>query len=139
MKKTAILTALSALFALYSVIALADSMVDGDYFSPAGENGRGSCRLAINSLGEEPKYGDQLFQLESTGEGACEWSAIGLSKNFAITAGSVTSGGVQTFIKVTFPFGPAGKRIEVTSYDADGVVRNKELFLQSDMTSFTAE
>lgn len=118
----------------------ADSLVDGVYFSPAGENGRGACLLTVSSLGEEPKYGDQLFKLESSGEGACEWSAIGLSKNYAITAGSVTSGGIQTFVKLTFPFGPAGKRLELTSYDADGGVRNRETFLQqSDLTAFTAE
>lgn len=129
--------ALSLAFAAPTV--LADSLVDGTYFSPAGENGRGSCLLTITSLGQEPKYGDQLFHLESSGEGACEWSAIGLSKNYAITAGSVTSGGVQTFVKLTFPFGPAGKRVELTSFDADGAMRNKETFIQSELGQFTAE
>lgn len=138
MKK--VITVCGLAMSLIGTLLHAESMVDGVYFSPAGENGRGACLLTISSIGEEPKYGDQLFKLESSGEGACEWSAIGLSKNYAITAGSVTSGGVQTFVKVTFPFGPAGKRVELTSFDADGSIRNTETFLQqSDLTAFKAE
>jgi hypothetical protein len=129
----------SMALALASSLSQADSLIDGVYFSPGGENGRGSCELTISSLGGETKYGDQLFMLESSGEGACEWSAIGMSRNFAITAGSVTSGGVPTFIKLNFPFGPAGKRIQLTSFDVDGAVRNQELFIQGQEELYSAE
>jgi hypothetical protein len=139
MKKTLLLSSAALSLALVNQSSLAQSLIDGVYDSPSGENGRGACQLTISSLGEETKYGDQLFRLESSGEGACEWSAIGMSKNFAITAGSVTSGGVQTFVKLTFPFGPAGKRIQLTSYDADGSVRNEEMFVQNDDTLYAAE
>lgn len=139
MKKTRLLTSAALSLALFNPASFADSLIDGIYSSPSGDNGRGSCQLTITSLGEETKYGDQLFMLESSGEGACEWSAIGMSKNFAITAGSVTSGGVPTFVKVTFPFGPAGKRIELTSYDDDGSVRNEEMFVQNDEALYSAE
>ena len=126
----------SILFCLiYLAPAYADSLIDGVYVSPAGEDGQVSCQLTISSLGDQPKYGDQFFQLESSGDGACEWSAIGMSKNYAITAGSVTSGGAQTFISLKFPFGPAGKRIELTAFDADGSLRNKEMFIQDDVLS----
>ena len=85
--------ALSTLFYLTS--GFADSLIDGIYVSPSDENGLGACELTITGLTEAPKYGDQLFKIESSGDGACEWSAIGMSKNFGITAGSVTGGGVQ--------------------------------------------
>ncbi|MFM1896800.1 MAG: hypothetical protein RLZZ385_1874 [Pseudomonadota bacterium] len=137
MKRTLPLTC--TLLALASPIATADSLIDGVYFSASGDNGRGACQLTITSLGDEPKYGDQMYMLESSGEGACEWSAIGVSKNFAITAGSVTSGGTQTFVKLTFPFGPAGKRVEVAAFDADGTPRNKELFMQTQDQSRVGE
>lgn len=139
MKSFTFLTATALGLALLAPATFADSLVDGVYFSAAGENGRGSCLLTITSLVDEPKYGDQLFRLESSGEGACEWSAIGMSKNYAITAGSVTSGGIQTFVKLTFPFGPAGRRVELTAFDADGAMRNKETFLQGELTKSTAE
>lgn len=139
MKKTLMLTSAALSLALTVPAGYAQSLIDGVYNSPSGENGRGACQLTISSLGEETKYGDQLFRLESSGEGACEWSAIGMSKNFAITAGSVTSGGVPTFVKLTFPFGPAGKRIQLTSYDADGTVRNEEMFVQDNDAQYLAE
>jgi len=137
MKKSHLLGSMALVLA--SSVSQADSLIDGVYFSPGGENGRGSCQLTISSLGEETKYGDQLFMLESSGEGACEWSAIGMSRNYAITAGSVTSGGVPTFIKLNFPFGPAGKRIQLTSFDVDGAVRNQELFIQGQEELYSAE
>ena len=137
-KPIALITlALSLLFSLST--SFADSLIDGVYFSLSDPNGLGACELTISSLSEEPKYGDQLFQLESSGDGACEWSAIGMSKNFAITAGSVTSGGVSTFVKLTFPFGPAGKRIQLTAYDADGTVRHEEMFIQIEPDLLSAE
>lgn len=139
MRTPGLLTLTALVSSLFIAPAQAQSLVDGVYFSPAGENGRGACLLTITSLGEEPKYGDQLFKLESSGEGACEWSAIGLSKNYAITAGSVTSGGIPTFVKLTFPFGPAGKRIELTAFDADGSLRNTLTFLQGELVQNTAE
>ena len=126
----------SILFCLfYLAPAYADSLIDGVYVSPAGENGKVSCTLTISSLGDEPKYGDQFFQLESSGDGACEWSAVGMSKNYAITAGSVTSGGAQTFISLKFPFGPAGKRINLAAYDLDGSLRNEEMYIQDEALS----
>lgn len=137
MKKSHLLGSMA--LALASSVSQADSLIDGVYFSPGGENGRGSCQLTISSLGEETKYGDQLFMLESSGEGACEWSAIGMSRNYAITAGSVTSGGVPTFITLNFPFGPAGKRIQLTSFDVDGALRNQELFIQEQEELYSAE
>ena len=139
MKKVVTLSALALSSLFYLSSSFADSLIDGVYFSPSGENGLGACELTITSLSEEPKYGDQLFKIESSGDGACEWSAIGMSKNFGITAGSVTSGGVQTFVKLKFPFGPAGKRIQLTFYDADGTVRNEEMFIQSEPDLYTAE
>ena len=129
----------SALLVLASPLASADSLIDGVYFSPAGENGRGACQLTITSLGDQAKYGDQMYLIESTGEGACEWSALGMAKNYAITAGSVTSGGTPTFVKLSFPFGPAGKRVEVTAFDADGGLRNAVTFIQTQSQSLVGE
>jgi hypothetical protein len=53
-----------------------------------------------------------------------------VSKSFIITAGSVPSGGAQTFVRLDFPFDPAGKRIQLTAFDADGSIRNEEMFVQ---------
>ena len=106
----------------------AESVADGIYQSSGDANGTGKCTLIVKSLEDQHKYGDETFALESSGEGACEWSAIGLSKSFKITGGLVTSGGAPAFVKLTFPFGPAGKRIELTSFDMDGSVRNSEVF-----------
>ncbi len=135
MKKILSLSTLALASLFYLAPSQADSLIDGVYLSPSHENGKGACTLTIASLGDEAKYGDQLFQIESTGEGACEWSAIGMSKNYAITAGSVTGGGAQTFVKLSFPFGPAGKRIDMITYDADGSIRNEEMFIQDDNLS----
>ena len=41
--------------------------------------------------------------------------------------------------RFAFPFGPAGKRIELTSYDDDGSVRNEEMFVQNDEALYSAE
>jgi|TARA_B100000809_G_scaffold111473_1_gene110043 hypothetical protein len=65
-------------------------------------------------------------------DGACEWSAIGMSKNFVITAGLITSGATTAFVKLIFPFSPVGKRIELTAYDLDGTVRNSDSFSKID-------
>lgn len=107
---------------------LAQSLVDGKYLSEGAENGTGKCTLNITSFEKEHKYGDDTFDLESSGDGACEWTAIGVSKNYVITAGLVTSGGTPAFVKLTFPFGPAGKRVELIAFDVDGSIRNKEAF-----------
>ena len=112
----------------YAQTGLAQSLVDGKYLSDGAENGTGKCTLSIISFEKEHKYGDDTFDLESTGDGACEWTAIGVSKNYVITAGLVTSGGTAAFVKLSFPFGPAGKRVELIAYDVDGSVRNKEAF-----------
>ncbi|NQV69022.1 MAG: hypothetical protein HQ498_03240 [Pseudohongiella sp.] len=116
----------AALF--YAPLSLAESIVDGTYLSEGASNGTGKCTLTIKSITQSPKYGDETFELESSGDGACEWSAIGLSKSYAITGGLVTNGGAPAFVKLKFPFGPAGKRIELTAFDMDGSVRNNEVF-----------
>lgn len=116
----------AALF--YAPLSQAESLVDGVYLSDGADNGTGRCTLTIKSITENPKYGDETFELESSGDGACEWSAIGLSKSYAITGGLVTSAGAPAFVKLTFPFGPAGKRVELTAFDLDGTVRNNEVF-----------
>ncbi len=112
----------------YAQNGLAESLVDGKYLSDGAENGTGKCTLSITSFEKEHKYGDETFELESSGDGACEWTAIGVAKNYVITAGSVTSGGTPAFVKLTFPFGPAGKRVELVAFDVDGSVRNQEGF-----------
>ncbi|MBL6747190.1 MAG: hypothetical protein ISP88_14910 [Pseudomonadales bacterium] len=112
--------------------AQADSLVDGIYQSDGDSNGAGQCTLIIRSVEQSHKYGDELFELESSGDGACEWSAVGISKSYAITAGLITNSGTPAFLKITFPFGPAGKQVKLTSYDLDGAVRNEESFAKTD-------
>lgn len=112
--------------------AQADSLVDGIYQSDGNNNGAGQCTLIIRSVEQSHKYGDELFELESSGDGACEWSAVGISKSYAITAGLITNSGTPAFLKITFPFGPAGKQVNLTSYDLDGAVRNEESFAKTD-------
>ena len=121
---------LSAL--MLNSIAHTDSLVDGVYQTDGDSNGAGQCTLIIRSVEQSHKYGDELFELESSGDGACEWSAVGISKSYAITAGLVTNSGTPAFLKITFPFGPAGKQIKLTSYDLDGAVRNEESFAKID-------
>lgn len=113
---------------LHSQSSLSQTLVDGSYISDGAENGTGKCTLSITSFEKEHKYGDDTFDLESTGDGACEWTAIGVSKNYVITAGLVTSGGTPAFVKLSFPFGPAGDRVELIAFDVDGSVRNREAF-----------
>ena len=118
--------------AMLAVSAQAETLVDGVYKSAGDANGNGQCTLVIRSVDEEHKYGDDVFELESTGDGACEWTAMGVSKSYAITGGLVTNGGTSAFVKLTFPFGPAGKRVDVTSFDIDGSLRNEESFTKLD-------
>lgn len=40
--------------------------------------------------------------------------------------------GSSAFVKVTFPFGPAGNQLEITTYDLDGSLRNSESFTKVD-------
>jgi hypothetical protein len=127
-KSTLISAALLSLTLSYAQAGFSESLVDGDYVSDGAENGTGKCTLSINSFEKEHKYGDDTFDLESSGDGACEWTAIGVSKNYIITAGLVTSGGTPAFVTLSFPFGPAGKRVELTAFDVDGSIRNKETF-----------
>lgn len=129
MKKFNLLsTAVLSVSLLTAQQGLSQSLVDGKYLSEGAENGTGKCTLSITSFEKEHKYGDDTFDLESTGDGACEWTAIGVSKNYVITAGLVTSGGTPAFVKLSFPFGPAGKRVELIAFDVDGSIRNKEAF-----------
>ncbi len=132
MKRLALLSPCLLAGALFTQAASADSLIDGVYRSAGDANGNGQCTLVIKSVDEEHKYGDAVFELESTGDGACEWSAVGMSKSYAITAGLVTNSGTAAFVKVTFPFGPAGKRVDITSLDLDGSIRNEESFTKID-------
>ena len=120
----------SLLFAAlsYAQTGLAQSLVYGEYLSDGAENGTGKCTLSIISFEKEHKYGDDTSDLESTGDGACEWTAICVSKNFVITAGLVASRGTAAFVKLSFPIGPAGKRVELIACHVDGSVRNREAF-----------
>ncbi|MBT3530704.1 MAG: hypothetical protein HOF74_04750 [Gammaproteobacteria bacterium] len=122
------IAAISTAALLYTPLSQAESLVDGTYQSEGDSNGTGKCTLIIKSITESRKYGDESFELESSGDGACEWSAIGLSKSYAITGGMVTSGGAPAFVKLAFPFGPAGSRLEMTAYDLDGSIRVNEVF-----------
>ena len=117
---------------LLTPATLADSLVDGIYRSAGDANGKGQCTLTIQSLEQVHKYGDQVFELESSGDGACEWSAVGVAKSFEITAGLVSNNGTSAFVRVRFPFGPAGNHVEITTYDVDGSVRNTESFTKLD-------
>ena len=129
MKKSRLISAaLLSVTLAYAQAGLSQSLVDGDYISDGAENGTGKCTLSIISFEKEHKYGDDTYDLESSGDGACEWTAIGVSKNYVITAGLVTSGGTAAFVKLSFPFGPAGKRVELIAFDVDGSIRNKEAF-----------
>lgn len=110
----------------------AQTMIEGVYLSSSGENGRGGCTMEIKSLGKSPKYGDELYALISSGEGACEWTAVGLAKNFGISAGVVSSGGMSGFVSAKFPFGPGGGRVEVASFENDGTARNTLMFTRVD-------
>jgi hypothetical protein len=131
MKKIRFAAALGSAI-LFSTGAYAQSLVEGVYQSGGDANGKGQCTLTVKAITESHKYGDEAFELESSGDGACEWSAIGLSKSYSITAGLITNGGAPAFVKISFPFGPAGKRLEVTTMDTDGTLRNQESFEKLD-------
>lgn len=137
MKKLSLLLSLCTTAALMTSQAQAQSLLDGTYMSAGDSNGNGKCTLVIRSIEESHKYGDELFELESTGDGACEWTAIGMSKSYAITAGLVTNSGTPAFIKVTFPFGPAGNQAKITSFDTDGQLRNEEAFTKTNASVLT--
>lgn len=119
---------------LLSSLAHSESLVDGVYQSGGDDNGKGKCTLIVKSTDTENKYGDETFELESSGDGSCEWSALGISKSYAITAGLVTNSGSPAFVKISFPFGPAGNHIEVTTIDLDGSLRNNDSFVKQQDT-----
>lgn len=135
MRKSKLLlgTALTASLFLSS-LAQAESLVDGIYQSGGDDSGKGKCTLTVKSTNTENKYGDETFELESSGDGSCEWSALGISKSYAITAGLVTNSGSPAFVKISFPFGPAGNHIEVTTMDLDGSLRNNDSFVKQQDT-----
>lgn len=135
-KSNLILSTTVAAGLLLSGLSHAESLVDGIYLSAGDDNGNGKCALTVKSTDTTNKYGDDTFKLESTGDGACEWSALGISKNYAITAGLVTNAGTAAFVKISFPFGPAGNHIEVTTVDLDGSLRNNDSFVKQE-TSLT--
>lgn len=112
--------------------ASAQTMIEGVYLSSSGENGRGGCTMEIKSLGKSPKYGDDLYALISSGEGACEWTAVGLAKNFGISAGMVSSGGMSGYVSAKWPFGPGGGRVEVASFELNGTPLNTVMFIKAD-------
>jgi hypothetical protein len=133
MKKPKVRASLiTSLTIFYMPFSLGQSVVDGTYLSEGDAAGNGKCTLSINLIAQPHEYGDEVFSLESSGDGSCEWSAIGISKNYTITAGMINNAGIITFLKLTFPFGPAGNRIEATSFDLDGSDRNKENFNKLD-------
>ncbi len=139
-KLNLLLGAVASMALLHTTLSQAESLVDGVYQSEGDARGTGKCELTIKSIDDpQNKYGDEAFELESSGTGSCEWSAIGLSKSYAITGGLVTSGGATVFVKLTFPFGPAGKRIELTSFDLDGSMRNIEIFQKLEDSVVTSE
>lgn len=113
---------------LYLPATQAESIIDGIYMSAGDAQGLAKCTLTVRSVDEEHKYGDEVFDLESSGDGSCEWSAMGISKSGAISGGMVTNAGATAFIKLTFPFGPAGKRVDVTMYELDGELRQEDTF-----------
>lgn len=137
MKKLTLLLSMLVLASFITTKAQAESLLDGTYQSAGDSNGNGKCTLVIRSIESDHKYGDELFELESTGDGACEWTAIGMSKSYSITAGLVTNSGTPAFIKVTFPFGPAGNQAQITSFDTDGALRNEESFTKSNASVLT--
>lgn len=129
MSKIRVLTALATTLALSAAsLAQAESIVDGIYMSDGDDRGLAKCTLTIKAVSDAHKYGDEVFDLESSGDGSCEWSARAISKSFSITGGMVTNGGTPAFIKLTFPFGPAGKRIEMTMFELDGTLRQEDVF-----------
>ncbi|MDO9476207.1 MAG: hypothetical protein Q7L07_05785 [Pseudohongiella sp.] len=112
--------------------ASAQTMIEGVYLSSSGENGRGGCTMEVKSLGKSPKYGDDLYALISSGEGACEWTAVGLAKNFGISAGMVSSGGMSGYVSAKWPFGPGGGRVEIASFELNGTPLNTVMFTKAD-------
>lgn len=118
---------------LLSSLSHAESLVDGIYQSGGDNQGKGKCTLMLKSTDTTNKYGDETFELESSGDGSCEWSALGISKSYAITAGLVTNAGAPAFVKISFPFGPAGNHIEVTTIDLDGSLRNSDSFVKQEL------
>jgi hypothetical protein len=117
---------------VFTPLSQAESVTDGIYLSVGDADGNNKCELTLRGIDEPHKYGDDAFQMESCGDGVCEWSAIGMSKNFAITAGLINSGGATALVKLSFPFGSAGKRIELTAFDLDGTARNSNSFSKID-------
>ncbi len=106
----------------------AQTMIEGIYVSPAGDNGRGACTVEVKSMGKSPKYGDELYSLQSAGEGACEWTAVGVAKNYAISGGMVTSGGDSVFVALKWPFGPGGKQMNLAAFNTDGSTRHSQSY-----------
>ena len=128
MTKKSLFSSFTLVVVLAAYNSFADSLIDGTYQSSGDGRGAGVCTLVVKSIDEPHKYRDEVFELESSGDGACEWSALAISKKRAITGGLITNSGTSAFVKLTFPFGPAGKRVEVTSFDVDGTLRNSETF-----------
>jgi hypothetical protein len=123
---------MSLIAMFYIPFIFGQSMLSGNYLSEGDTSGNGKCTLIIKSLEASHQYGDEVLSVESSGVGSCEWSAIGIAKSSTITAGMVTNAGIITLIKLEFPFGPAGNRIEITSFEIDGSERNKEVFNKLD-------
>jgi len=130
--------AAAALTLSFTSLAQAQSLVDGIYVSSGQSDGSGQCTLLLTSIEQTHKYGDAAFELESSGEGACEWSAIGMAKSYSITAGLITNSGTPAFVKVSFPYGPAGGHLEITTYDLDGTVRNEQTFAKDEERTLTS-
>lgn len=128
----------AALALCFTAAVQGQSLVDGVYISNEQGNGAAQCTLLLKSIEQTHKYGDAAFELESSGDGSCEWSAIGMAKSYSITAGLITNSGTPAFVKVTFPYGPAGGHLQITTFDLDGTVRNEQTFAKDDQKTLTS-
>lgn len=67
--------------------AKAQSLVDGTYQSAGDANGKGQCTLSIRSLEQAHKYGDQVFELGSSGQDSQRQRTVSRVAGFASVQG----------------------------------------------------
>jgi len=89
------------------------------YLSRGDDAGECKCTLPLKSTDNTNKNGDEIFELESSDDDACEWNALGIPKSYPITAKLATNSGAPAVVKISFPLGPSGSHIEVTTIDLD--------------------
>ena len=90
----------------------------------------GKCTLQVNKIDIDSGYADGIYKLRSDGVGPCEWTGVGVAKRTHLEIGLV-SGSLTSFADVNWVFGPAGDMVEITYYDSEGKVRNKESFTRA--------